>query len=244
VGLGAHPGVGLRRAQQGRLRPLAPLAGRSAPAGRPRVRELPVLAGVEPDRARGGRVLPGRPRPLSGHLRRLPGAGAGAGGHLPPLHHPPLGGRGRRLGRAGDRRAVRPLLRPDGRAPRRRHGPGLHPERAQRGRHRRLPGRPVPTRGTRRRPAPPGQRGARRRPRQGHRRHQGGRRRRAGRADPGHGRQPGRGRRGGRPGRPPGRLGGPVPGGGHRRRLHRGPDLHPPAVRARGGARPRARACP
>src|SRR5215213_11873944 len=103
------PGVGVRRAERGRLRPLAPLARRSQLAGRAGVRELPVLARVEPDRARGGRALPGRPGPLPGHVRRLPGAGAGAGGHLPPLHHPPLGGRGRGLGRTGDRRAVRPL---------------------------------------------------------------------------------------------------------------------------------------
>ena len=47
-----------------------------APGGRPGPRRLPVLARVEPDRAGGGRVLAGRPRPLPADVRRLPRARA------------------------------------------------------------------------------------------------------------------------------------------------------------------------
>ena len=64
-----------------------------------RVRQLPVLARVEPHRARGGRVLAGGARPLPPGVRRVPRARRRAGRHLPPLHDAALGGRRRRLGR-------------------------------------------------------------------------------------------------------------------------------------------------
>ena len=64
----------MRRAQRRRLRPLPPLPRGHRPAGRARVRQLPLLDRVEPHRARGGPVLHRRPRPLPAHVRGLPRA--------------------------------------------------------------------------------------------------------------------------------------------------------------------------
>ena len=76
------------------------------------VRRVPLLARVEPHRARGGRVLACRARPLPAHVRRVPRARPRAGRHLPPLHDAALGG-GARGGwtEPATRRSLRPLLR-------------------------------------------------------------------------------------------------------------------------------------
>ena len=72
LGDGARAALAVRRAQRRRLRLLPPLARGPGPGRRRRAEHLPVQPRVEPDRARGGRVLPRRPRPLPADGRRLP----------------------------------------------------------------------------------------------------------------------------------------------------------------------------
>ena len=103
--------LAVRRAQRRRLRLLPPLARGPRPGGRRRAEHLPVQPRVEPDRARGGRVLPRRPRPLPADRRRLPRARPEPDRHARPLHDAALADARRRLDRAEDRRPARPLRR-------------------------------------------------------------------------------------------------------------------------------------
>ena len=75
---------------------------------RPRLRRLPLLARVVAHRARGGRVLHARARPLPPHARDVPRARPAPRRHVPPLHDAALAGRRRRLGRPRDRRPASP----------------------------------------------------------------------------------------------------------------------------------------
>ena len=109
VGVGARPRAARAPSRRGDAA-TAGTAGREdvAIVRRPRLRRLPVLARVEPHRARGGRVLDGRPRPLPPRsATALREARHRAGRHVPPLHHAALGGRPGRLGGPGDRRPLR-----------------------------------------------------------------------------------------------------------------------------------------
>ena len=208
---------------------------------------VPLLARVEPHRARRRGVLHGRARALPADVRGLSRARDPPRRHLPPLHDPAVAHRARRVGGARRPRALRPLRRTVDGVPGRPHRMGLHHQRAQRRRgHGVLPGR-VPARGQGRlRPLRRRERGDGARPPPGRRR-------------------PAR-RSGGLPGRPHALHGGDH---GHRgrgvaarrrrgdarehlsarhrgRRLRRGAVLHPHALRpGRAGAqRPRRPARP
>ena len=128
-----NPDSGCVDVERRRVRLVPPLARRRQPRGGPRPGRLPLLVGVEPDRARRGGVLHGRPRPLPAHVRGMPRARRLAGGHLPPFLDAALAHRPRRLG--GTRRpgAVRPLRRAHRRPSRRSHRMGVHLQRTQRG---------------------------------------------------------------------------------------------------------------
>ena len=171
VGHGARPDVRLRRRQRRCLRLLQPLSGGHRPRRRPRSRRLPVLPRVEPDRAGGGRVLAGRPRPLPPDGRHLPRARDPARGDLPPLHPPPVAGRGRHVGGPPRPRPLRPLLREGHRPHGRPDRHGLHPQRAQRGGHHGVAPRAVPAPCARPHPSRCGQRRHGVGPPQGGRRH-------------------------------------------------------------------------
>ncbi len=147
VGHGARPHLGLRGRERRRLRLVQPLPRGHRPRRRPRPRGLPVLHRVEPHRTGGGRVLHGRPRPLPPDGRHLPRARGAPGRDLPPLHPPPLAGCRRHLGGPPRRRPVRPALRAGHRPHRGSHRDGLHPQRAQRGRHDGMAPRALPAPG-------------------------------------------------------------------------------------------------
>ncbi len=128
---------------------------------------------VEPDRARGGRVLLAALDHYRRVVRRLPRARHHADRDLPPLHHAPLGGRPRRMGGARHRRLASPASAPgppstwatSSAGPARSTSPTSWPCSAT---------WPAPSlRAARRRPAAGGQRRVHRRPPQGGRGHQG-----------------------------------------------------------------------
>ena len=105
------PHTPVRRAQRRRRRPLPPLARGPRPAGRRGPQRLPVQPGVEPDRAGGGRVLPRGAGPLPADGRRLPRPRPGAGRHAQPLHHAALVPQRRLVAQREGRRPVRPVHR-------------------------------------------------------------------------------------------------------------------------------------
>ena len=89
--------------------------------GRPRARQLPVLRGVEPDRAGRRRVLACRTGPLPPPVRGTARPGRRPGRDLPPLHHAAVAERTGWLGVGPRRRALWALLHRGGRGARRRH---------------------------------------------------------------------------------------------------------------------------
>ena len=94
------PGIGMRRAVGRRLRLVGPLGAGCRPRRRPRIRQPPLLGGVEPYRAGRGRVLPGRAGPLSAPVRPVARAGHRPRRDLPSLHDTASGSRHRVAGRA------------------------------------------------------------------------------------------------------------------------------------------------
>ena len=147
---------------------------RTSPCGRPRVRTLPLLARVEPHRARGGRVLHRRARPLPRACARRCWRGASSRSSRSTTSRRRAGWPTRAAGR------TRPA--PTASPPSASGSPaelgdviaaGVHDQRAEHGRHHRAtcwassrPARPTAT-------CAAGQRRVRRRPPQGRRRHPG-----------------------------------------------------------------------
>ena len=150
VGIRAHARLRLRRAVGRLLRLVAALGGGRRPGGRARPGQLPLLGGVEPHRAGGGRILPRRARPLPPTVRGIARPWRRPRRDLPSLHQPALAGRAGRLGDRPRRRALRPLLHRGRRGAGRCHGARLHPQRAERGVHDGLACRDVPARQDRR----------------------------------------------------------------------------------------------
>ena len=166
------PTVGLRRGERRRLRLVQPLPRGHRAGGRPRVLVLPVLARVEPDRAGGGGVLPGGPRPLPADGRHLPSSRTSCRWSPSTISPIPVGWPrpepGRRA-RAPDRFAR--FCERVHRAPRGPDRDGRHPQRAQRGGHHGVAARDLPARVRDRTRRGRGQRGAGGRPPQGGRGH-------------------------------------------------------------------------
>ena len=112
VGVRARARHAVHRAVGRLLRQLPPLRRRHRARARPRLRRVPVLDRVVAHRTRGRRVLARRARLLPPRARRRATSTASQPvRHVPPLHDAALDGRARRLGRARDRRPVRPVLR-------------------------------------------------------------------------------------------------------------------------------------
>ena len=163
VALGAHPRLGLRGAERRR----AATAGTAGPRTSPCVAELgfdrlPLLARVEPHRARGRRVVDRRRSTTTARqCEALLERGHRPGRHVPPLHHARAGSPTRAAGSDADDR--RPLRRASASGPPAHLGgvmrAGLHDQRAEHRVDDRLPRGRVPARASSdREPAPPGQR--------------------------------------------------------------------------------------